>query len=46
MKKLLTSCDHGGDENQQVISSGFYSPLCSPIRVCHYRYHSQVFPDS
>ena len=43
---LLTSCDHDRDENEQVISSGSYSPLCSPIRVCQYRYPSQVFPDS
>ena len=35
---LLASCDHGQDENQQVFSRGFYSPLCSPNRVCLYRY--------
>ena len=43
---LLTSCDHGRDENQQVFSRGFSSPLCSSNWICLHRYPSQVFPDS
>ena len=43
---LLTSCAHSRDQNQQVFSRGFYSPLCSPNRLYLYRYPSQVFPDS
>ena len=40
---LLTSCDRGRDENQQVFSRGFYFLLCSSNRVCLFRYPSQVF---